>query len=151
MSTGTKMIHVPFRGDSAAVTALLGKNVDFIIAPGTAILGNLEGGKFRALAISGSERWPALKDVQTVAETVAPGYEVMAWVGVATTRGVPKPVISRLNKAFQQAIGAPIVDKRLRDLGGIPRGSTPEAMTERVQSQIKRWTGVIEAAGIQRQ
>jgi tripartite-type tricarboxylate transporter receptor subunit TctC len=151
ISTGTKMIHVPFRGDSAAVAALLGKNVDFIIAPGTAILGNIEGGKFRALAISGSERWPSLKDVPTVAETVAPGYEVMAWVGAATTRGVPKPVISRLNKAFQQAIGTPIVDKRLRDLGGIPRGSTPEEMTERVASQIKRWTGVIQTAGIQRQ
>ena len=150
-SVGAKTIHVPYRGDSAAVTALLGNNIDFIIAPGTAILGNIEGGKFRALAISGTQRWPPLHNVPTLAETVAPGFAVMAFVGVATTRGVPKPIVERLNKDIRQAMAQPNVDKRLRDLGGFPRASTPEEMTEKVATQVKRWAGVIEAAGIQRQ
>jgi tripartite-type tricarboxylate transporter receptor subunit TctC len=148
---GAKMIHVPHRGDSAVVTALLGKNVDFIIAPGTAILGNIEGGNFRALALSGPQRWAPLKDVPTVAETVAPGFEFMAWAGVATTHGVPKPIVERLNKEIRQAMAQPGVDKRLRDLGGFPRPSTPAEITARVETQIKRWSAAIESAGIQRQ
>jgi tripartite-type tricarboxylate transporter receptor subunit TctC len=75
---GTKFLHVPFRGDSAAVAALLGGNVDFIVAPGTAIFGNIEAGKFRALAVSGAQRWPSLASVPSIAEAAVPGFEVMA-------------------------------------------------------------------------
>jgi tripartite-type tricarboxylate transporter receptor subunit TctC len=147
-SIGTKFVHVPFRGDAGAVTALLGGNVDFIVAPGTAILGNIEGGKFRALAISGKQRWAPLASVPTVAETVAPGFEMMAWVGVATTRGVAKPIVERLNREVRQAMAQPAVDKRLRDLGGIPGSSTPQEMTDKVAFHVKRWKEVAEKAGI---
>lgn len=147
---GTKLVHVPYRGDSAAVTALLGGNIDFVIAPGTAIFGNIEAGKFRALAMSGSERWPALPDVPTLAESVAPGYEVMAWVGVATTGGVPEPTVARLNSAVREALGTATVQERLRGLGGIPRGSSPAQMRERVVSQIARWKDVAQKAGLER-
>jgi tripartite-type tricarboxylate transporter receptor subunit TctC len=150
-SIGTKFVHVPFRGDSAAVTALLGGNIDFIIAPGTAIFSNIEAGKFKALALSGSERWPALPEVPTIAETVVPGFEVMAWAGVATTRGVPQPIVERLSKEVRQALSAPSVSDRLRALGGLARGSTPEQMKERVVTQVARWKGVAEKAGVERQ
>lgn len=150
-STGTKFIHVPFRGDAAAVAALLGSNVDFIVAPGTAIFGNIAGGKFRALAISGSQRWPALPDVPTVAEAVAPGFDMMAWVGVATTHGVAKPIVDRLNKEVRRAIALPKVEKRLSDLGGFPNSSTPQEMTDKVVAHIKRWKEVAAKAGIQPQ
>src|SRR3954471_9492806 len=86
-ATGIKLLHVPFRGDSAAVAGLLGRSVDAIVAPGTVVLGHIQGGNFRALAITSSERWPALKDVPTVAETVSPGFEMIAWIGVGTTHG----------------------------------------------------------------
>ena len=149
-SIGTKFIHVPFRGDSAAVAALLGDNVDFIVAPGTAIFPNIEAGKFKALAVSGSERWPSLPQVPTIAETVAPGFEVMAWVGVATTRGVPVPIIDRLNKELRQALASPTVKARLNGLGGIPHASSPAEMTERVKSEITRWIEVATKAGIEK-
>lgn len=149
-SIGTKFIHVPFRGDSAAVAALLGDNVDFIVAPGTAIFANIEAGKFKALAVSGSQRWPSLPQVPTIAETVAPGFEVMAWVGVATTRGVPAPFIDRLNKELRQALASPTVKARLNGLGGIPHASSPAEMTERVKSEITRWIEVATKAGIEK-
>jgi tripartite-type tricarboxylate transporter receptor subunit TctC len=149
-SIGTKFIHVPFRGDSAAVAALLGDNVDFIVAPGTAIFANIEAGKFKALAVSGSQRWPSLPQVPTIAETVAPGFEVMAWVGVATTRGVPAPIIDRLNKELRQALASPTVKARLNGLGGIPHASSPAEMTERVKSEITRWIEVATKAGIEK-
>src|SRR5262245_42131453 len=150
-SIGTKFVHVPFRGDAAAVTALLGSTVDFIVAPGTAVLGNIEGGKFRALAITGKERWSPLPDVPTIAETVAPSYEMMAWVGVATTRGVPRPVVDRLNQELRRVIALPNVQERLRGLGGIPNSSTPEQMTDKVKAHVARWIDVADKAGIQRQ
>ena len=149
-SIGTKFIHVPFRGDLAAVAALLGDNVDFIVAPGTAIFANIEAGKFKALAVSGSQRWPSLPQVPTIAETVAPGFEVMAWVGVATTRGVPAPIIDRLNKELRQALASPTVKARLNGLGGIPHASSPAEMTERVKSEITRWIEVATKAGIEK-
>jgi tripartite-type tricarboxylate transporter receptor subunit TctC len=151
LSIGAKFVQVPYRGDSAAVTGLLGSNVDFIVAPGTAVLGNIEGGRFRALAISGSQRWAPLKDVPTVAETVAPGFEMMAWAGVATTHGVPRPIVDRLNTELRRAMALPHVEQRLRDLGGIPSASTPEEMTAKVASHVKRWIDVGEKAGLARQ
>jgi len=150
-SIGTKFVHVPFRGDAAAVTALLGSTVDFIVAPGTAVLGNIEGGKFRALAITGKERWSPLPNVPTIAETVAPSYEMMAWVGVATTHGVPRPVVDRLNQELRRVIALPNVQERLRGLGGIPNSSTPEQMTDKVKAHVARWIDVADKAGIQRQ
>ena len=148
---GAKIVHLPFRGDADSVTALLSNSVDYIIAPATVILGNIEAGTFRALAISGQTRLPQLSNVPTVAETVAPGFEMLAFSGVATTAGVPRPIIERLALEVHKAIAEPSVARRLRDLGGLPAPSTPEEMTLRIGAQIKRWAGVIEAANIARQ
>ena len=147
-ATGIKILHVPFRGDSAAVTGLLGRTVDAIVAPGTVVLGHIQGGNFRALAITGSERWPLLKDVPTVAETVAPGFEMIAWIGVGTTRGVPRPIVDRLNQELRRVIALPNVDEQLRSLGGLPKSSTPEEATERVKHEIPLWKKLAEQAGI---
>jgi tripartite-type tricarboxylate transporter receptor subunit TctC len=147
-ATGIKILHVPFRGDSAAVTGLLGRTVDAIVAPGTVVLGHIQGGNFRALAITGSERWPLLKDVPTVAETVAPGFEMIAWIGVGTTRGVQRPIVDRLNQELRRVIALPNVDEQLRNLGGLPKSSTPEEATERVKYEIPLWKKLAEQAGI---
>lgn len=147
-ATGIKVLHVPFRGDAGAVTGLLEKSVDAIVTPGTAVFGNIEGGNFRALAIMGSERWPALKDVPTVGETVAPGFDMLAWIGVGTTHGVPTPIIKRLNTAITQAVAQPTVEEKLRSLGGFPKSSTPEEATERVKREIPMWKKLATQAGI---
>lgn len=151
VSLGTKFVHVPFRGDSGAVTGLLGKNVDFIVAPGTAIFGNIEAGQFRALATSGAERWPSLSKVPTLSESAAKGLDVMAWTGVATAKGTPKPIIDRLNAAVLQAMKTSTVRDRLTKLGGYPRSSSPEEMTSKVKSQVQLWKDVAAKAGIEKQ
>jgi tripartite-type tricarboxylate transporter receptor subunit TctC len=150
-SVVAKMTHVPFRGDSAALTSLLSGDIDFIIAPATAVSGNIAAGALRALGTSGPARWDQLPDVPTIAETVAPGFEVLAWTGVATTRGVPRPIVDRLNAEFRKILAMPHVKKRLAELGSIARASSPEEMTERVRTQIARWNNVIDTAGISRQ
>jgi tripartite-type tricarboxylate transporter receptor subunit TctC len=151
VSHKTKLVHVPFRGDAGAVTALLSGNVDFIIAPGTAIFGQIEAGKFRALAVSGATRWPSLPQVPTIAESGAPGFEVMAWTGVATTKGVARPIVDKLNAAFRKAIAAPVVAEKLKGLGSVPVSSNPADVTEKVRSQVKLWKEVAEKAGLEKQ
>jgi tripartite-type tricarboxylate transporter receptor subunit TctC len=145
---GLKIQHVPFRGDAGAVTGLLTKNVDAIVAPATAVLGNVQGSNFRALAITAKEHWPSLKDVPTVSETVSPNFEMIAWIGAATTRGTPKPIVDRLNAEFPRVIALPAVEEQLRNLGGFPKSSTPEEATERVKFEIARWKDVVHKAGI---
>jgi tripartite-type tricarboxylate transporter receptor subunit TctC len=150
-SIGAKLIHVPFRGDSAALTGLLSGDIDFIIAPATAVSGNIEGGTLRALGTSGATRWDQMPNVPTIAETVAPGFEVLAWTGIATTKDVPRPIVDRLNVELRKILDMPHIKKRLAELGSTARGSSPEQMTERVKTQIARWNAVIDKAGIPRQ
>jgi tripartite-type tricarboxylate transporter receptor subunit TctC len=147
-TVGIKVLHVPFRGDAGAVTGLLGKTVDVVIAPGTAVFGNIDGGNFRVLAITGTERWPAQNNVPTIAETVAPGFEMIAWIGIGTTRGVPRPIVDRLAKDIQHAVAQPDVNAQLRKLGGFPRSSTPEEATARVVAEVQRWKDVAAKARI---
>ena len=150
VSLKSKFVHVPYRGDAGAVTALLGGNVDFIIAPGTAIFGQIEAGKFRALAVSGKQRWASLPNVPTIAESGAPGFEVLAWTGVATTKGVAKPIVDKLNTEVRRAIAVPTVSDKLKGLGSVPVSSTPEEVTEKVRSQVKLWKEVAEKAGLEK-
>lgn len=150
-SVGAKMIHVPYRGDSAALVGLLAGDIDFIIAPATAVSGNIAGGTLRALATSGPVRWHQLPNVPTVAETVAPNFEVLAWTGVATAKGVPRPVVDRLNTEIRKILAMPHVQARLAELGSTAHASSPEEITERVKTQIARWNKVIDTAGIPRQ
>lgn len=146
-----KFVHVPYRGDSGAITGVLGNSVDFIIAPGAAVLSSIEGGKLRALAVTGPQRWPATPAVPTLSESVSPDLQMMAWIGFAAPKDTPRPVVDRLNTAIRQAVDTPDVRARLASLGGYPSTSTPEEMTRRVAEQITLWKDVAAKAGMQAQ
>ncbi len=147
---GAKLVHVPYRGDSAAVTGLLSGDVDFVMAPLPAIVGNIQAGTFRALGTTAARPWPVMPGVPTIA-SVVPGYEVMAWTGVATTRGVAKPIVEKLNTELRRVIALPQVENKLREFGGEPASSTPADITAKVKIQIARWNKVIDEANIPRQ
>ena len=83
-----------------------------------------------------------------MAETVSPNFEMIAWIGAATTKGTPQPIVDRLSREFQRAIATPGVDEQLRNLGGFPKSSTPEEATERVKFEVTRWKDVAAKAGI---
>ena len=145
-----KLLYVPYKGDSTAVTALLGKEIDFIVSPGTAVLAHVKAGTFRAIAVTGSSRWPGMPDVPTVAESGVPGYQVNSWLGIATTAGVPAPVVTKLNAAVKEALNVSEVRAKLEQIGGQVRGSTPGEMRDMVASEIAQWSRVIDTAGIER-
>ena len=145
---GVKFVHVPYRGDSGAITGVLGSSVDFIIAPGAAVLSSIEDGKLRALAVTGPRRWATTPAVPTLSESVSPGLEMMAWIGFAAPQNIPRPVLDRLNAAIRQAVDSTEVRARLASLGGYPSASTPEEMTRKVTAQIALWKDVAAKAGM---
>jgi tripartite-type tricarboxylate transporter receptor subunit TctC len=145
-----KLLYVPYKGDATAVTALLGKEIDFIVSPGTAVLAHVKAGTFKAVAVTGASRWPGMPDVPTVAESGVPGYQVNSWLGIATAAGVPPPVVAKLNAAVHEALRVPEVRAKLEQIGGQVRGSTPGEMREMVASEIAQWSRVIDRAGIER-
>ena len=147
---GVKMLHVPFRGDSASVTAMLGGEIGLMIAPPTAVLGQLKAGKLRALAITGSRRWPVMPEVPTVAEQGVAGFDVSSWAGWMLPAGTPQPIVDRLHAETQKALQVDAVKARLEEMGGEARGSTPQEMAAMVGSEVKRWTQVVTEAGIAR-
>jgi tripartite-type tricarboxylate transporter receptor subunit TctC len=144
----TQLLHVPFRGDSASLTSLLGGEIPMIIAPPTAVLANIKAGKLRAIATTGPQRWQGLPDVPTVAEQGVAGYDVQSWAGLMAPAGTPRPVIDRLNAELQKAIVIPAVKSRLEDMGGDVRGSTPEEMRNMVATQTQKWIQVVNDAKI---
>ncbi|VTU31066.1 Argininosuccinate lyase [Variovorax sp. PBL-H6] len=150
-SAKVEMLHVPYRGDAGSVTALLGGEVPMIIAPPTAVMANIKGGKLRALATTGAERWSAMPELPTVAEQGVPGYDVRSWAGLMAPAGTPRPVVERLRAETLKALQVPAVRARLEDMGGEARGSTPEEMTTMVAAEFKRWTALVNDAHIPRQ
>jgi tripartite-type tricarboxylate transporter receptor subunit TctC len=144
----TKLLHVPFRGDSASLTALLGGEISMIIAPPTAVLANIKAGKLKAIATTGPQRWQGLPDVPTAAEQGVAGYDVQSWAGLMAPVGTPRPVVDRLNTELQKALLVPAVKTRLEEMGGEVRGSTPDEMRTMVANQTQKWIQVVNEAKI---
>jgi tripartite-type tricarboxylate transporter receptor subunit TctC len=150
-SAKVSMLHIPYRGDAASVTALLGGEVPVIIAPPTAVMQSIKAGKLRALATTGAQRWSAMPDLPTVAEQGVPGYDVTSWAGLMAPAGTPRPVIDQLRAATLKALQMPNVRARLEDMGGEARGSTPEEMASMVGTELKKWTTIVNEAHIPKQ
>lgn len=150
-SAKAELLHVPYRGDAASVTALLGGEIPLIVAPPTAVMPNIKAGKLRALATTGAQRWSAMPEVPTVAEQGVAGYDVRSWAGFMAPAGTPRPIVERLRSETLKALQVAAVRARLEEMGGEARGSTPEEMTAMVSAELKRWTAVVNDAHIPRQ
>jgi tripartite-type tricarboxylate transporter receptor subunit TctC len=147
---GAPLLHVPFRGDAASVTALLGGEIPFIVAPPTAVLGQLKAGKLRALAVTSPQRWAGLPDVPTVVEQGVAGFDVRSWAGWMLPAGTPQAIVQRLNAETRKALQVPAVKARLEEMGGEARGSTPQEMAALVAAEVQRWSRVVADAKIPR-
>lgn len=147
---GVEFLHVPFRGDSASITSLLGGEIPFIIAPPTAVLGQLKAGKLRALAVTGPQRWGGMPEIPTVAEQGIAGFDVRSWAGWMLPAGTPSAIVEHLHAETQKALQVPAVKARLEEMGGEVRGSTPQEMTALVAAELQRWTQVVADAKIPR-
>jgi tripartite-type tricarboxylate transporter receptor subunit TctC len=110
-------------------------------------MGHIKAGKVRALAVTTAQRWSALPDVPTVAETV-PGFETVAWFGLLAPAATPRPIIDRLAAEIHRIVAMPDVRARIEATGAAPVGSTPEAFAQRIASDVDKWKKVAGAAKI---
>jgi tripartite-type tricarboxylate transporter receptor subunit TctC len=115
------------------------------------VLGNIKGGKLRAIAVTGPQRWPEMPDVPTVAEQGVAGYDVRSWAGLVAPTGLTRSVVDRLNLEIGKALQLSHVRERLKDMGGEVKASTPEEMKNLVTSELQRWTRVVNESNIPRQ
>jgi tripartite-type tricarboxylate transporter receptor subunit TctC len=147
---GIEMVHVPFRGGASPLTEVLGGRVDLLLEAMTLSIGQIQSGKLRALAVTSRERWKALPEVPTVAETV-PGYEVNSFIGLGATGRTPEPILERLNAEVRKALANADTRKRFVELGGEPGASSPAEMRTYIEREIGKWKGVIAARKIEQQ
>jgi tripartite-type tricarboxylate transporter receptor subunit TctC len=151
-TAGIDMLHVPFRTSPEAISALLGKQVSVLVDTVSAVLGQVQSGQIKALAVTGKGRFPAVPNVPTVIESaMMPGYDVTTWYGVFAPRGIPPAVVAKLNKVLMESIADPMVSQRLTTAGVVVQGSTPEEFGKFMANEFTRWNAVREAAGIQQQ
>lgn len=149
---GINMLHVPFRNSPAAISGVMGKHVDLMFDTVSAVLGPVQGGELRALAVTGRERYPSIPEVPTAIESgLLPDYEVTTWYGLVAPAGTPKPVIERINKALSEIVKDEAVKERLAKVGAVAASSSVEGFRDHMRSELKRWGAVREAAKIEQQ
>jgi tripartite-type tricarboxylate transporter receptor subunit TctC len=118
--------------------------------PPAALMPYVREGRLRPLAVTGAERFFAVPDVPTIAETAVPGYLVTAWQGLMAPAGLPDPILRRLNAEVVATLKEPEVVERLRMLGNDPRPTTPEEFKARMAADIAKWTAVVDSTNFER-
>lgn len=148
MLTKIDMIHVPYKGAGPMLSDLMGGQIQvgFDNLPST--IGHIRSGKLRGIAVTTAGRWPGAPEIPTVAESGVPGYEVSGWFGLFAPAGTPPAIVSTLHRTIAATLKQPDFAKQLFELGAEPVGNTPEAFGRQVEAEVKKWGGVVEAAGI---
>lgn len=146
-SAGLKMLHVPY-SRTPALNDLIGGRLSVMFATIPAAMPQIRSGTVRALAVTGSTRFPTLPDVPTVAESGLPGYDAGQWVGVFAPGGTPADIVQRLNVEITKATKTPAVAQQLQERGMIPLAATPAEFAKRFADDVRKWGVVIRASDI---
>jgi tripartite-type tricarboxylate transporter receptor subunit TctC len=148
--SGTRMTHVPFRGNAPALTEVMAGRVSFMFYPMVGIADQVAQKRLKVLAITTPKRHPDFPDAPTTAEAGFPGFDdYTPGVGVVAPAGTPAPVIAKLNEAIRASLAKPETRERLRSLGATTEGgSSPAQFESYLKMDRDRWARVIKAAGV---
>jgi tripartite-type tricarboxylate transporter receptor subunit TctC len=148
-TAGIDMVSVQFRTTPEAITAVLGKQVDVLFDTVLAVLGQVQSGQLKAIAVTSKDRFPIVPDVPAAAESgLLPGYDVSTWYGFFGPRGIPPEIVAKLNKTMNEALKDEAVRDKLIKAGVTVKGSTPQEFGAFMAAELARWNKVREAAGI---
>lgn len=148
-ATGIYTTHIPYRGGSPLITAVVGNEVQFILDNLLIMLPHIQSGKMRALAITADKRMPQLPDVPTFAEVGYPQLNITSWTGLAAPGGTPEPVVRAIYNAVREVAATPAMVAALNDRGVIPPEELPPAAFEKMMSdRLASYGDVVRRAGI---
>jgi tripartite-type tricarboxylate transporter receptor subunit TctC len=144
---GIKMLHVPYKGASPALTDLLGGQTDFYFATPPIAMPMIKAGKIRALAVTSAKRLPLLAAVPTVAESGFAGFQAEDWKALVAPAGTSPDVVKRLNAEVNKALAQPDTISKMREEGSDPRGGTPQDLAAFIKSENTRWGAIVRESG----
>ncbi|VFR16963.1 Tricarboxylate transport protein TctC [plant metagenome] len=147
-NAGVKLVHVPYRGGSPAVTDLMGGQVDMVVEgiPISAPL--VQTGKLRALLVTSKERLPTIKDVPTAAQAGMKDFEIDVWYGVLAPAGTPAEIVAFLNRHINEALASRDMQARLAEQGAVAVPGTPQALSDVIGKELTRWQAVVKQADV---
>jgi tripartite-type tricarboxylate transporter receptor subunit TctC len=145
---GIKMSHIPYKGGAPALTDTIAGQTDlcFNVVAGT--LPHLKSGRLRAIAVTSARRMPSEPDIPTVAESGVPGYEVNQWYGIIGPKGLPAPIVTRLNGEMAKVLKTKEAADQLRNEGLVPASGTPEQFRALIGKEIQLWRKVVTDIGL---
>ncbi len=146
--SGADIVQIPYKGTAPALTEVASGQVDLMFADLALIQPLAKSGKLRLIAVTGTRRAPAARDVPTIAESGLKSYEIEPWFGVVAPAGVPRDIVSRLNAAIAAALKSSDVMQRLDALGYEPIGGTSEQFAATIKADIAKYARIIKQAGI---
>ncbi len=146
--TGTKLVHVPYKGSSGALTDVIGGHVQASVSSLQTAGALISGGKLRMLAVMSEERSPAFPAVPTLKELGLSSLVVDTWYGVMAPAGTPPEVVAKINAELNALLRLPDVREALAKQGVVPAGGTPERLQQLVTLDIARWTKLVASAQI---
>ena len=150
LQSGAPIVHVPYRGSSAALNDLLGGQIQLMFENPPTVLAHVKGGKLKALAVTSAKRSTALPDVPTVEEAGGPalkGFEASSWFGLLAPAGTPADIVQRVQQEVAKALATPAVKERLLSQGAIPGGNTSAEFASLIDREHRKWAQVVKASG----
>jgi tripartite-type tricarboxylate transporter receptor subunit TctC len=146
--TGTKMVHVPYKGQAPAVVDQLSGQVQLAFNTAISVMPQVEAGRLKPVAISSKERFPPMPDLPTVEEGGVKGFDGGSWQGVGAPAGTPPEIIRRVNTILVNELKTPAIREQLLKRGGLVSANSPEEFSAFLKAEIARWTKVAKAANI---
>lgn len=144
---GVDILHVPYKGAAPAVIDLIGGQVQFTFTTVTGSASYVKAGRVRPIAVTSVKRMPILPEIPAISEAGYPSYDAVGWWGFAAPAGTPPAIVDKLNRELNKVLALPAIRDRFKNEGVEMIGSTPEAFTSYVQSEIATWTKVVKASG----
>jgi tripartite-type tricarboxylate transporter receptor subunit TctC len=148
LQTGTRMTHVPYKGDTPAIQDVLAGHTSFMFAPVAAALPHIQGGQLRALAVTSAARLKALPDVPTMGQAGFKDFVVEQWQALYAPAGTPAAVVQKLNAEVVRQLKDPEIAAMADKLGVTLVGSTPQQLADTQKADLAKWAKVVKDAGI---
>jgi tripartite-type tricarboxylate transporter receptor subunit TctC len=147
---GTKLMHVPYQGSAQATTDLLAGRISLMFAPASTVKAHIDSGALKALATTQLKRTVYAPDLPTMVEAGLPGFDTGIWIGLLAPAATPRELVDKLAQAVNGALQSPEVVAALNRLGIDVMGGTPEQFAEFIANEMKKWSAVVEAAGLKK-